>query len=119
MNQKLLMLLPNLESEEIMFITEATKDFDDKKAESFALMYKGKRKDPQTIMIVTIIGFFIIAGIQRFMLNQIGMGILYLLTGGLCFIGTIIDLINHKSMTLEYNKKMIVETSAMMSAMNS
>jgi len=117
MNQKLLMHLPNMESEEIMFVTEATKDYDDKQLDTFAIMYKGKRKDPQTILIVTLIAFLGVAGIQRFMLNQIGMGILYLLTLGLCQIGTIIDLINHKSMSLEYNKQMIVETSSLMNAM--
>jgi len=38
------------------------------------------------------------------------MGILYLFTGGLCLIGTIIDLINHKSLANEYNRQMAFES---------
>jgi hypothetical protein len=37
------------------------------------------------------------------------MGILYLLTAGLCFIGTIIDLINHKKLAFEYNSNVARE----------
>ena len=54
-------------------------------------------------------GFIGIGGIQRFLLGQIGMGILYLLTWGLCGIGTIIDLINYKKLTLERNQEIIVQ----------
>ena len=32
------------------------------------------------------------------------MGILYFLTGGLCLIGTIVDLVNHRSLAFEYNQ---------------
>jgi TM2 domain-containing membrane protein YozV len=39
------------------------------------------------------------------MIGQVGMGILYLLTGGLCFIGTIIDLVNYKKLTFEFNQQ--------------
>jgi hypothetical protein len=37
------------------------------------------------------------------------MGILYLLTGGLCLIGTIVDLINYKNLAFEYNQKVAQE----------
>ncbi|MGZ3891144.1 MAG: TM2 domain-containing protein, partial [Mucilaginibacter sp.] len=53
--------------------------------------------------------FFAVAGIQRFVLGQIAMGILYLFTGGFCLIGTIVDLVNNRSLTLEYNQKMVYE----------
>jgi len=56
-------------------------------------------------MLGAIIGLLGIGGIQRFMIGQMGMGILYLLTGGLCFIGTIIDLVNYKKLTFEYNQE--------------
>ena len=42
---------------------------------------------------VAICWFFGFLGVHRFMKGDIGMGILYLLTGGLCGIGVIIDLI--------------------------
>ncbi|MDB5115968.1 MAG: hypothetical protein JWQ79_1460, partial [Mucilaginibacter sp.] len=47
---------------------------------------------------------------QRFIVGQIGMGILYLFTIGLCFIGSIMDLVNHKTLALEYNQKMAFES---------
>jgi TM2 domain-containing membrane protein YozV len=55
------------------------------------------------------VGFFGIAGLQRFFVDQIGMGILYLLTGGICFIGTIIDLVNYKQLAIEYNQKQAMQ----------
>lgn len=113
MDKNQLMMLPNLETEEMMFLESITKDLTEEQQKNFLMLYGTKRKDPQTIMIVTILGFIIVAGIQRFMLNQIGMGILYLFTAGLCFIGTIIDLVNYKSMALTYNKQMAMESIQM------
>lgn len=57
------------------------------------------------ILIGGIIGLLGIGGIQRFMIGQVGMGILYLLTMGLCYIGTIIDLVNYKKLTFEFNQQ--------------
>ncbi|MCX7798460.1 MAG: TM2 domain-containing protein [Melioribacter sp.] len=39
------------------------------------------------------------------MTYQIGIGILYLLTCGICFIGTILDLVNYRRIAFEYNQK--------------
>jgi len=38
------------------------------------------------------------------------MGLVYFFTGGFCLIGTIIDLVNHKKLALEYNQKMAFES---------
>jgi len=35
--------------------------------------------------------------------------LLYFFTIGLCFIGSIVDLVNHKSLATEYNRKMAYE----------
>lgn len=113
MNQSLLLSLPGIDTQEIMFIQEATKELNESQEKNFFMIYQGKRKDPQTIMICTILGFIVIAGVQRFMLGQVGMGILYLFTGGLCLVGTIIDLINYRKLTLEYNQKMVIEAIMM------
>ncbi|CAN5596664.1 TM2 domain-containing protein [soil metagenome] len=110
MDKNLLFALPGIESDEMIFIQEAVKDLSEDQKKTFILLYQGKRKDPQTIMICTILGFVVIAGIQRFMLGQVGMGILYLLTGGLCLVGTIVDLVNYKKMTLEFNQKVVIES---------
>lgn len=113
MNKLFLIHLPNLEADELNYLKELTGGYTENELEQFVLLYKGKRKDPQTILIVTVLGLFVVAGIQRFMLDQIGMGILYLFTAGLCWIGTIIDLVNYKSMTLEYNQRVAAETARM------
>ncbi len=99
----ILQIMPYLEGEELMYIQELIKDFGDNTAQQFASVYSARRKDPTTIMILTLLGFLGIAGVQRFILNQIGMGILYFLTGGLCLIGTIIDLVNYRKLSFEYN----------------
>ena len=100
-----LRLLPEITGDEQVFIASLIKDLDDESAQTFTNVYRARRKDPQTILLLTLVGFLGIAGIQRFVVDQIGMGILYLLTGGICLIGTIIDLINHRSIAFEYNQK--------------
>lgn len=45
------------------------------------------------LALMCCIGFVFIAGIHRFLVGKVGTGILWLLTGGCFFIGTIIDLI--------------------------
>jgi len=99
----ILQLMPYLEGDELIYVQQLINDFDDNKARQFAAVYSNRRKDPTTIMILTLLGLLGIAGVQRFILNQIGMGILYFLTGGLCLIGTIIDLVNHRKLSFEYN----------------
>lgn len=113
MDKNQLMMLPNIEAEEIMFLQSVTKDLSAEEEKNFVMLYQSRRKDPQTIMLVTILGFLVVAGVQRFMLNQIGMGILYLLTGGLCLVGTIIDLINYKKLALDYNRQMAMDAIQM------
>lgn len=119
MNNNLLLSLPGIESEEMLFIQEATRELSEDQQKNFLLLYQGRRKDPQTIMICTLLGFVVVAGVQRFMLGQVGMGILYLFTGGLCLIGTIVDLVNYKKMTLEFNQKQIVECKIIAGSMGS
>ncbi len=98
-------VLPEIMGEEQFYISNIIKNMDDKQAQQFANIYRTRRKDPQTILLVTLVGFLGLAGIQRFLTDQIGMGILYLLTGGICMIGTIIDLVNYKKIAFEYNQK--------------
>ncbi|MCY7410985.1 MAG: TM2 domain-containing protein [Chitinophagales bacterium] len=104
------MMLPNVMPEEISYLDGLTKDLTPEQQKSFITWYATKRKDPQTILLLCLIGLVAVAGIHRFVLGQIGMGILYLLTGGLCLIGTIVDAVNHKKLTWEYNITMANET---------
>jgi TM2 domain-containing membrane protein YozV len=84
---------------------------------NFANIYRSRRRDPQLILLTTLLGFVAIAGVQRFLINQIGMGILYIFTGGLCLIGTIIDLINYQDLAMEYNMRMANESAMMVKGM--
>jgi TM2 domain-containing membrane protein YozV len=112
-NQNFMLNIPGLEPEEMLFLQGIGNELTDEQKKNFIMLYNGKRKDPQTILIMCLIGFIGVAGIQRFVLNQIGMGILYFLTAGLCFIGSIIDIVNYKKMTLEFNQRVAIETAAM------
>ncbi|MDL5049311.1 TM2 domain-containing protein [Oscillatoria amoena NRMC-F 0135] len=110
---KIVEILPELTGEEMVYVQNLIKDWDDEKARSFASVYRTRRREPQMILIVTIVGLLGIAGIQRFITDQIGMGLLYFFTLGLCYIGTIIDLVNYQKIAFEYNQKMANEVATM------
>jgi TM2 domain-containing membrane protein YozV len=92
-----------LQGDEQVRVAQWMKDMTEEQAEHFAHVYRQRRKDDTVTLITTLVGFFALAGVQRFYLNQVGMGLLYLFTAGFCFIGTIVDLFNHKTMTSRYN----------------
>lgn len=116
-NPVVLRYLYDVTPEELMTINARTKDFTDEELSQFCVIYRSKRKDPQLILILCLLGLVGIAGLQRFIIGHIGMGILYFFTAGLCFIGTIVDIINHKELALEYNAKMITDTLVMLNMM--
>lgn len=108
---KVLRYLPELQGEEQLHVAQLLRDMSEEEAEQFAHVYRQRRRDPMLTLITDLLGFFGIAGVHRFVLGQIGMGLLYLFTGGLCAIGTIIDLFNHKSLTYKYNIKQADEVA--------
>lgn len=105
MDTKLLLLIPGVEPNELVYLESLTKDLSEEQLQTFAAFYNGDRKKSDIIMIGAIIGLLGVGGVQRFMVNQVGMGFLYFLTAGLCFIGTIVDLVNYKKLTFEYNQE--------------
>ncbi len=109
--------LPDLDGEELAYVNKLLSPMTDAQAQQFAMMYRARRKDPQMILILTLIGFLGFAGIQRFVLNQIGMGILYLLTFGLCYIGIIVDLVNYRKLANDYNQQQAYEVATLMRTM--
>lgn len=113
---KVLNLLPELQGEEMIYISNLLDDMNEDQAVQFANTYRSRRRDPQMILLTTLLGFVVIAGVQRFVLNQIGMGLIYLFTGGLCFIGTIVDLVNYRKLAFEYNSQQAREILMMLQA---
>ncbi len=102
-------LLPELEGDESQYISMVIKDMDEDEAKMFASIYRSRRRDPVLLLVLALIGLFGVAGVHRFFIGQIGMGILYIFTAGLCFIGTIVDMINYKNFAFEYNRKVAQE----------
>jgi len=108
---KILDFMPELTGEEMVYVQNLIKDWDDEKARTFTNVYRTRRKDPQVILITALLGLIIIAGVHRFLIGQIGMGLLYLFTAGLCLIGTIIDLVNYQKLAFEFNQKVADEVT--------
>jgi TM2 domain-containing membrane protein YozV len=81
-------------------------------------IYLSKRRDPVLILICTLAGFVCFAGLQRFITDRIGLGLLYFFTGGFLLIGTIIDLFRYKSIARAYNEKIAYQTASMLANFN-
>jgi len=111
-----MLLMPTLEGDEMVFVQGLIKDMNDNQAQLFATMYLSRRKDPQLILLTCLLGFVVIAGVHRFILGQIGMGLLLLFTAGLCFIGTIVDLVNYKKLAFDYNTMQAQQVAVMVKA---
>jgi TM2 domain-containing membrane protein YozV len=110
MNQNPYMSLPGITPEEMGFLQQAIGDLNESQQKYFYMVYSGKRKNPQDILLFTLLGFIGVNGVQRFIVGQIGMGLLYLFTAGLCVIGTIVDLVNYKTIATDFNRKMAYES---------
>lgn len=111
MDSNYLLSLPGMDNTELQFLQNLMAGMTEPQKQQFTSIYSARRKDPQTILLLSLLGLVVIAGIHRFVLEQIGMGILYFFTGGLCLVGTIVDAINYKSLAWEYNQKKALESS--------
>jgi len=105
--------LPELEGDEQLYVAELINDLSDEEAKQFAHIYRERRKDPQMILLLALVGFVGVNGVHRFVIDEIGMGLLYLFTGGICLIGTIVDIINYKSIAFRYNRRQAEEVAAL------
>jgi TM2 domain-containing membrane protein YozV len=101
---------PGITAEEMLFLQQYTAGLDENQLRNFYSLYASKRKYSQDVLLMCLLGFFGFAGVHRMLLGQVGMGIVYFFTAGFCFIGTVIDLINIKALTDEYNQKMAYES---------
>jgi TM2 domain-containing membrane protein YozV len=113
MYQNPYMALPGMTHDELNFIQQGIVDLNDNQKKFFYMNYSAKRKSPQDMLIFCLVGLCLIPGLQRFIVGQIGMGILYLFTAGLCIVGSIVDLVNYKTLAEEYNRKTAFESFQM------
>ena len=92
-------------AEKVVFLKQKLLETDETK---FSLVSAVEMKDPTTLLLVSL--FLGTLGIDRFMLGETGMGILKLLTVGLCGVLTIIDwfTIQKKTRDLNFNNLMLV-----------
>jgi TM2 domain-containing membrane protein YozV len=95
--------------EEYSFLHHASAGLSQNQMQTFMLVYNDRRKNPNDILLATLMGFLGVAGIQRFMTGQIILGLLYFFTGGFLGIGTVIDLFTYKSITNDYNRHLAYE----------
>lgn len=110
---KVIKYLPELQGEEQLAVAHLITDMTDEQAEQFANVYRQRRKDPTMTLMMALLAFIGISGVHRFYLGQIGMGLAYLITFGFCFIGTIVDLFNYRSLTDTYNENEALQVSAL------
>lgn len=83
------------------------KDLTDQQKMLFSSQFDSAKKDRNTILILSVLlGSW---GIDRFMIGDIGMGILKLLTLGLCGILWLVDLFLIRGKVDEYNRKKATE----------
>ena len=114
--QQLLRMFPDMEYDEMALIMGVTEKMSDQQIMNFLSIYQNKRRDRTLMLILALLGFVGFAGVHRIITGDIAMGILYFFTAGLCFVGTVVDLINIKQITNNYNQKMAYEAANMATA---
>jgi len=110
---KIIRYLPELQDDEQLHVAGIFHDMTEEQAEQFSRVYRQRRKDANITLVTALLGFLVVAGVHRFYLGQIGLGILYLFTGGLCLVGTIVDLVKYRELTYRYNEKQAIEVAAL------
>ena len=95
--------MPELEGQELTTLAGIVRDMTDEQALYFAQGYRGRRKSTSTAYLLLLLSLLGFAGIHRFYLGSIVMGIVYLLTWGFCGIGIVVDLFITKGMTTKVN----------------
>jgi TM2 domain-containing membrane protein YozV len=92
---------------------------DEKFKNMFMMQFNSRSKSESTAIILNALGCFGLAGIQRMYLGQTGMGILYLFTLGILFIGTLIDFFKIKDIVAAKNFEIANEIVAELDMMKS
>lgn len=118
MNSNILPLLASLDLKEANGLAPILQEMSEGQQSQFMSIYLSKRRDPVLILVCTLAGFVCFAGLQRFITDRIGLGLLYFFTGGFLLVGTIIDLFRYKSIAEAYNTKIAFQTASMLANFN-
>jgi TM2 domain-containing membrane protein YozV len=106
--------LPELQEPERTYIQSLIGRMTIEQIKIFAHAYRQRRKDPQTVLLASVVGLVAIPGLQRFMLGQVGIGFLLLFTWGGLWVGSILDLVSYRTLALLYNQKVATEIAGNM-----
>jgi TM2 domain-containing membrane protein YozV len=87
----------------IVEVQMMTKGLSEQQKMMFMSQYDSVKKDPGTLLVLSVL--FGTLGVDRFMLGDMGMGILKLFTFGGCGILWLIDIFTIKGKVNEYNRK--------------
>jgi TM2 domain-containing membrane protein YozV len=105
--------IPGVQGKELFMLEHTMGGMTEDQKRHFAAMYGERRRDPNIVMGLGLLGFAGIAGVNRFYVGQIGKGILYFLTGGLCLIGTVLDIFKYRDLAYEYNEEKALDVAMM------
>ncbi len=105
--------LPGVQGKELFMLEHTMEGMTENQKRHFAAIYAERRRDPNVVLGLGLLGFAGIAGINRFYIGQTGKGILYFLTGGLCLIGTILDIFKYRELAYEYNEEKALDIAMM------
>jgi TM2 domain-containing membrane protein YozV len=108
---KVLKHLPELDGDEQVEVARLLNKMSDEQAEHFSRIYRSRRREPVHILILAAVGFVGIAGLQRLYMEEIGLGLVYVFTGGLCLIGTIYDIIKYEDLAFRYNRGVAMDVA--------
>lgn len=67
---RIINFFPDLELEEASFIDGIIQDYSDEEVKNFAMLYRSRRKDPQMILILALVGIFGVAEYTALLLTK-------------------------------------------------
>lgn len=102
-NQRFLPLYPNIPSDDYPMILPFLERLSEPQAKDFLRMYSETRLDAQTYILLALMGFLGLFGVQRYYIGDWGMGIAQTLTCGFLFIGAIYDMATGKEKIRQLN----------------
>lgn len=110
-NLNIMGMIPEASLMEINTIKSLVTKMSPDRAKSFLMDYSSQRKSYSTALILCILGLFLPLGIFRFYVGNIGIGVIWLLTFSLMWLGAIIDIFTYKSTTEQVNIKLAHQLS--------